>query len=72
MKATKLLLAAAVCTSFAALSFAGPSPEYWVRTKQAEKDQAQARAKADVQTKVQPATQVATCAACSCAGMKKS
>lgn len=67
MKATKLLLAAALFTSLATLSFAGPGPDYWARLTQAAKD----NAKADVQAKVQAAPQVAVCATCSCPAMKK-
>ena len=33
MKATQLLLAAALFTGLAALSIAGPGPQYWSRTK---------------------------------------
>jgi hypothetical protein len=69
MKATKLLLAAALFTGLAALSFAGPGPQFWAQ--QAKNQQAQAT-KADVQVKTQPAAQVAACANCNCAAMKKS
>lgn len=64
MKATKLLLAAALATGLATLSFAGPGPQFWAQ--QAKKEQP---------VKAQPAAQVAACTACagcSCAGMKKS
>jgi hypothetical protein len=67
MKATKLLLAAALFTGLATLSFAGPGPQYWAQ--QAKNQQTQA-AKADV--KAVPATQVAACGNCSCSGMHKS
>ncbi len=68
MKTTKLLLAAALCTGFATLSFAGPSAQF--STEQAQ-NQKQQQIKADA--KAQPApTQVASCASCGCAGMKKS
>lgn len=67
MKTTKLLLAAALFTGLTALSFAGPGPQFWAQ--QARNQQTQ-QIKAD--TKAQPATQVAACSNCSCAGMKKS
>ncbi|MBI2497470.1 MAG: hypothetical protein HYV75_05985 [Opitutae bacterium] len=70
MKATKLLLAAAVFTSLAALSYAGPGPDYWTRINKAEKDRA--KAKAEAQAKVQAAPHVANCTACGCPSMKKS
>lgn len=76
MKATKLLFAAAIFTGLASLSFAGPGPDYWARTKKAEKDQAQAKAKAKAQAKAdaqtKAAAQVAVCANCGCPDMKKS
>lgn len=72
MKTIKVITAVVLFTGFTSLSFAGPSPEYWARIKQAEKNQVQAKAKAEIQTKAPAAPQVASCAACSCAGMKKS
>ncbi len=69
MKATKLLLAAALFTGLATLSFAGPSPQFW--DQQARNQQAQ-KARADTPAKTQPAAQVAVCANCNCAAMKKS
>ena len=69
MKAYKLLLAVALFTGLATLSFAGPGPQFW--TQQARNQQAQP-AKADAQAKAQPVTQVAVCANCNCAAMKKS
>jgi hypothetical protein len=62
MKTTKLLLAAALFTGFATLSFAGPGAQYWTHQAQNQK-----QIKADAK----PA-QIAACANCSCAGMKKS
>jgi hypothetical protein len=70
MKATKLLLATALFTGLTALSFAGPGPDYWARVNQAGKDRT--AAKAALQTKAQAAPQVASCASCGCATMKKS
>lgn len=67
MKTFKVITAVVLFTGFTSLSFAGPGVEYWTRTKQAEKNQLQARAKAEIQTKAQ----VASCTACTCAGMKK-
>ncbi len=69
MKATKLLLATALFTGLAALSYAGPGPQYWAQQAQNQKEQ---QIKTAAQT--QPASiQVASCATCSCcAGMKKS
>ena len=79
MKATKLLIAAAVFTSLASLSFAGPGPEYWVRMNAAAKKSSYPsiwRAK-PVETKAKPAakpaTEVAACTTCSCCqGARKS
>ena len=60
MKASKLLLAAALLTGLTTLSFAGPGPQFWAQ--QAKNQSA----------KVQPAAQVATCSSCACcASMKK-
>ncbi len=67
MKATKLLLAAALFTGLATLSFAGPGPQFWA---QQAKNQQTPQIKVDA--KAQPAVQVAACGNCSCAGMKKS
>jgi len=69
MKTTKLLVTAALLTGFAALSYAGPSPDYWARF---EKERATARAKATAQTKTPAAPAVAACANCDCPAMKKS
>lgn len=68
MKATKLLLAAALFTGLTALSFAGPGPDYWLRIRQSEKQTV--RAKADVQAKEQVAK--VACTTCGCPAMKKS
>ena len=74
MKTIKVITAVVLLTGFASLSFAGPGPDYWMRMNQAAKDKAalEAKAKADNPTKVQATTQVASCVACGCAGMKKS
>jgi len=69
MKTIKVILAAALFTSLATLSFAGPGPQFW--DQQTRNAQAQ-QTKAGIPTKVEAATQVASCAACSCAAMKKS
>lgn len=69
MKATKLLLATALFTGLATLSFAGPGPQFWNQQANNAKEQ---QTKAVTQTKAQPATQVAACGNCNCAGMKKS
>lgn len=53
MKATKLLLATAIFTSLASLSFAGPGPDYWARIRQSEKHRAEAKPKADAQAKAE-------------------
>ncbi len=66
MKANKLLLAAAAFAGLALLSFAGPGPDYRARMTES------AKARAAAPAKIQPATPVASCAACSCAAMKKS
>ena len=66
MKASKLLLAAALFTGLASFSFAGPGPQFCA---QQAKNQT---AKVDAAAKVQPAAQVAACSSCACcAGMKK-
>lgn len=72
MKATKLLFVAAIFTSLASLSFAGPGPDYWTRIRQSEKQRADAKPKADAQAKIQAAPQVAPGTACGCPAMKKS
>ena len=68
MKASKLLLAAALLAGLATLGFAGPSPQFWAQ--QAKNQQTQA-VKADGQDKAQ----VASCDSCTscacCAAMKK-
>jgi hypothetical protein len=64
MKATKLLLAAALFTGLATLSLAGPGPQFWAQQGKAQKEQAQVQPKAD--------TQAQACAhTCGCAEMKK-
>lgn len=74
MKTIKAITAIVLFTGLTSLSFAGPGPDYWIRMNQAAKDKAaiEAKAKVDNLTKVQATTQVASCAACGCAGMKKS
>lgn len=64
MKVTKLILATALFTGLATLSFAGPGPDFWIRQDKIRKENAQAKAQA--------ATQVAVCANCNCPAMKKS
>ena len=73
MKTIKVITAIVLFTGFTSLSFAGPGIDYWNRMTQNAKDRAvvEANAKADVPTKVQAATEVASCANCSCPGMKK-
>lgn len=71
MKATKLLLAAALFTGLATFSIAGPGSDYWAQQaknaqeQKAKKEQAQTQPKSDAPTQ--------TCSHCSgCAGMQKS
>lgn len=71
LKATKLHFVVALSTSLAALSFAGPGPDYRARIRQSEKQPTEAKAKTDVQAKVQAASQVASGTACGCPAMKK-
>jgi hypothetical protein len=72
MKATKLLLAAALFTSLATLSLAGPGAEYWTRMSQAEKDRAAAKAQTAASASVQTPTPAAACGSCGCCSAKKS
>jgi len=72
MKAIKIITALALLTGLTSLSFAGPSPDYWIRMNQAAKDKAAIEAKAVSSAKAQPAAQVASCNACGCTEMKKS
>ena len=71
MKATKLLLAAAVFTGLATLSIAGPGAQYWAqRTADAKAEKAK-----QTQTQTQPKSEelAKACTSCSCcAGMQKS
>lgn len=69
MKTTRLLIATALFSGLAALSYAGPGPQYWAQQAQNAKER---NAKAEAQVKAQPATQVAVCAHCNCPAMKKS
>jgi hypothetical protein len=73
MKATKLLLAAALLAGLATFALAGPPPQFWSQQDQNRKETAQAKAQPADQAKVQPATQTAACANCNCncAAMKK-
>jgi hypothetical protein len=68
MKATKLLLAAALFTGLAALSYAGPSQQFTTEQAQNRKEQ---QIKADAKAQPAAVTPVAVCAGCSCAAMKK-
>jgi hypothetical protein len=78
MKATKLLIAAAVFAGLAALSFAGPGPEYWARMNAAQKKPASYptiwRTKDAAETKAAPAAKpdavAASCTNCSCRAKK--
>jgi hypothetical protein len=72
MKATKLLLAAALFTSLAALSYAGPGPEYWVRMTTAAQDRAKAKTEAAAQPATEAPKDMKVCANCNCPAMKKS
>ena len=71
MKATKLLLAAAVFVGIASLSIAGPGSDYWAQqTKNAQDHQAKQE---QAQTQQKSEAPVQTCSHCSgCAGMQKS
>jgi hypothetical protein len=71
MKANKLLLATALFAGLAALSFAGPGPQFWNQQEKTRKEIVHAKALAAAQAKAQPATQVAVCANCTCPAMKK-
>ena len=71
MKATKLLLAAALFSSLAALSYAGPGPQFATQQEQNRKDQ-QVKTAAKVQPAAESAPSLKVCANCSCAAMKKS
>jgi len=68
MKATRLLIVTAIITGFAALSFAGPGPDYQTRMQKSQRDKARAEAAA----KIEAAAKVANCSACGCAALKKS
>ena len=69
MKATKLLLAAALFAGLATLSIAGPGSQYWAQqTKNAQEQKAKTE-----QTQSKADTQASACTHCSgCADMKKS
>jgi phage regulator Rha-like protein len=79
MKATKLLLVAALFTGLTSLSFAGPGIDYWNRMTEAAKSRAATEAKAKPEApamakasaKAKPATEVVTtCATCECCAKK--
>jgi hypothetical protein len=80
MKATKLLIASAAFASLAALSFAGPGPEYWARMNAAAKKAKPASYPSiwqnkSAETKAKPAAKPAaetatTCAPCGCCAKK--
>jgi hypothetical protein len=72
MKTIKIITAVVLFTGLTSLSFAGPGADYWIRMNQAAKDRAaiEAKAKAGHPAKAQPATQVASCATCSCCTKK--
>ncbi len=77
MKATKLLIAAAAFAGLAALTFAGPGPEYWARMNAAQKKPSAYpsiwRTKDNGVTKAKPTAEVAaSCTACSGCQTKKS
>jgi hypothetical protein len=74
MKATKLLIAAAVFSGTAALSFAGPGPDYWARMNAAQKQAASSPSIGQnngADTKAAPATQSAAEVAGSCTACKE-
>lgn len=73
MKATKLILAAALFTGLATFSIAGPGPQYWAqRTQEAKERQAQ-KEQAQTQPKSEAPAPTQTCSQCGgCAGMQKS
>ena len=70
MKATKLLLVAALFTGLTSLSIAGPGPQYWAqRTKDAQEQKAK-KEQAQTQPKAEASAQA--CAQCrGCSDMKK-
>jgi len=77
MKAIKLLIAATAFASLAALSFAGPGPEYWARMNQNKPasyptiSQTKATAETKAKPAAHPTTDVAiSCASCSCCAKK--
>jgi hypothetical protein len=70
MKATKLLLIAALFTGFTSLSFAGPGVDYWVRISEAAKNRTTAEAKAKVDAPKPAAEIAAACSTCSCCAKK--
>lgn len=71
MKATKLILAAALFTGLVSVSIAGPGPQYWAQqTKDAQERQAKQK---QVQTQPKSETVAVACTnCCGCAGLKKS
>jgi hypothetical protein len=72
MKTSHVITALVLVTGFTSLSFAGPGIDYWNRMAQVARDRAAIEAQAGVPTKIEAAATVASCATCSCPGMKKS
>ncbi len=66
MKTTKLLLAAAVFTGLASISFAGPGAQFWA---QQGKSQTEQKAKADAPAK--SAKESMACGSGTCCQVKK-
>ena len=72
MKTTRLLIATALFSGLAALSYAGPGPQYWAQqAKNAQEQQTKVNAPAKAQSATQTVACV-NCPQCGCAGMKKS
>ena len=71
MKATKLILAAALFTGLVTLSIAGPGSDYWAQqTKNAQEQKAKQE---QAQTQPKSCAPAQTCSQCSgCPGMQKS
>jgi hypothetical protein len=67
MKTIKVLIAAALFAGITSLSFAGPGPQFWDQQTRSAKARIAAEAKTDAP---KPATQVASCATCSCCAKK--
>ena len=71
MKATKLLLSAVLFTGLAALSYAGPGPQFWAEQARNQKEQ-QIKAAAKASPAAEAQMDLKVCANCNCAAMKKS